>query len=310
MNTKTPEEIGAKMDALNLWEAVLPFNWAVKPSGTAIPYFCTVLRGDGQKVKIRFLMLEGWQTFHDYIHTGVDRNFGYYLTPMEMPHFELVVDHSGAVSVFRNNPGYLPRDLDGREKELCSKILWESYGVMMRMESEEKLPLSFASEKSMFARIEESGGNWVDAPLVIPEPRPFVEQIAIPKELVNKAKDLPLDPSVAVEIDFRLLFNVMTREDRPRCAYKLMAIEEGTQARVVDQTMSVAADFSLKAMWLSIPSRLLTAFVERGKIPGQIKVTTGRLFRILRPIGIEFPVKLSLHDKLDLLNEAFKPLGK
>ena len=31
-------ELGAKMDALGLWELLEPYNFAVKPRGPAVPY--------------------------------------------------------------------------------------------------------------------------------------------------------------------------------------------------------------------------------------------------------------------------------
>ena len=37
--TRKAEEVGAKMDALGLWELLEPYNFAVKPKGTAFPYF-------------------------------------------------------------------------------------------------------------------------------------------------------------------------------------------------------------------------------------------------------------------------------
>lgn len=298
MKTESIEELGRKMDALGLWDAVMPFNWAVKPSGVVFPYFCTLLKGDGTAVKVRFLMLEGWQTFHDYIRTRIDMNFGCYQTPMEMPHFELVISASGEAMVFRHDAGYMPRALDERERSLCARILWEAYGVMMRVESDRKLPLRFASEKSMFARVEDPSGEWGDAPLTIPEPRPYVEEVTFPKTLVSKAKDLPLDSGMSVAADFRLLANVMTKEPRPRCAYELSVVDLATGVHILRDKTSVSAEGGLKAMWQAMPSRVLAGLVGYGRIPGAIKVTSGRVFRFLRSICLELPIRLSLHDKL------------
>lgn len=298
MKTESPEELGRKMDALGLWDAAMPFNWAVKPSGVVFPYFCTLLKGDGVAVKIRFLMLEGWQTFHDYIRTRIDRNFGCYQTPMEMPHFELVISASGEAMVFRHDPGYMPRALDERERILASRILWEAYGVMMRVETDKKLPLKYASEKSMFARVEDSSGVWCDVPLTIPDPRPYVEEVSFPKALVSKAKDLPLDSGTAVSVDFRLLPNVMTKEARPRCAYALSVVDLTSGVEILRDKTSVSPEGGLKAMWQAMPSRVLAGFVEYGRIPGVVKVTSARVFRFLRSICIELPIKLSLHDKI------------
>lgn len=299
MKNESLEEIGKKMDALNLWDAILPFNWVVKPSGVVFPYFCTLLKGDGVNVKIRFLMLEGWQTFHDYIRTRIDRNFGYYLTPMEMPHFELVISSSGDALVFRHDPGYMPRALNERERALTEKILWEAYGIMMRVEADKKLPLQFASEKSMFARVENSSGVWNDSPMAIPEPRPFVEEVSFSKALVTKAKDLPLEANMAVAVDFRLLSNVMTKESRPRCAYQLIVVDLATGVKIVQDKTSISPEGGLKAMWQAMPQRVLAGLVEYGRIPGIIKVTSGRVFRLLRSLCLELPIKLSMHDKIE-----------
>ncbi len=294
------------MDALGIWDSLLPFNWVVKPSGTVFPYFCTCLKGEAPHVKVRFLMLEGWQTFHDYIHTRMDRNFGFYSTPMEMPHFEMVVFSGGDVHVFRHDPGFMPRTLDVRESEMCSRIMWEAYGVMMRLETDHNLPLKFAAEKAMFARIQSSSGAWDDAPMNIPEMRPYVEEISFPKAHIAKAKDMPLADDYILELDFRLLPNVMTKEPRSRCAYELQAIDASTGQRVFSDRTSVIAEGGLKGLWLAMPPRVLEHLVAGSRLPSRIKVVSGRVFRLLRFLCHELPIKISLHDRLDLLEQSFK----
>ena len=93
--THKAEEVGAKMDALGLWDVLEPYNFAVKPKGIVFPYFCTAVKGERKPVKVRFLMLEGWQTLHDFVRTRFDVNFGFYSTPAEMPHLELVIVENG-----------------------------------------------------------------------------------------------------------------------------------------------------------------------------------------------------------------------
>ena len=116
----TIEELAAKLDGLNLWSVVDGRTWAVKPQHTVFPYFCTAIRGGGPQVKVRFLILEGWQTMHDFVRTRVDRFFGYYLTPMEMPHFELVVLDNGQFKLFRHDPCFVPHEVTPNEQELCA----------------------------------------------------------------------------------------------------------------------------------------------------------------------------------------------
>lgn len=303
---KSPEEIGGMMDALGLWGELMPYNWAIRPKGTVFPYFCTLLKDDRKEVKVRFLMLEGWQTFHDYIHTRLDRFFGYYLTPMELPHFELVVLSGGELKVFRHDPGYVPRVLTEGERGLVAKVMWESYGVMLRIESDRRLALSFADTNAMFSRVEGSDGVWSDMPLPIPRPERYVERISFPKEDVEKAKDLPFVRQEVIEVDFRLLPGVVTAEPRPRCAYALVATDAATGERIVSDKVSIGREGGLKALWEAMPARLLKHIIARGRFPGEIKLVSGRVFRMLRPLCLQIPFRLSLHDRLPHLEEAFK----
>lgn len=303
---RTPEEIGSKMNALGLWSEFGRFTWAVRLNGFAVPYFCTVARGDGNPVCTRFLMLEGWQTLHDFVHTGHDHNFGYYSNPMELPHFELVVLKDASTKVFRHDPGYFPRDLNDRERALCVRILWEAYGLLLRFESERELPLRFAGEKAMFARVEDPAGCWRDEPLPIPHPPPYIERITFEKADLARAKDLPFATEEALDVDFRLLPTVTTQEARPRCCYLLAAVDAKTGARVIWNKMTVNADCGLKTLWELMPPRLLKHLLARGHIPGEIRLASGRVFRMLRPLGESLPFKLSLHDQLPQLEAAIR----
>ena len=303
----TVEEIGAKMDALGLWEAIVPYNWALRPCGHAVPYFCSVLKDANPKVRVRFLLLEGWQTFHDFVRTRVDHAYGFYSTPMEFAHYELLVCANAGARLYRHDPGYVPQEVRGGEAEaLCCKLLWEAYGVMLRIESDRSLALQFADEKAMFSRLEGADGKWTDAPLVIPSPRPHVEHVSLEKELVRRAKDLPIVRERVLEVDFRLCPGVITREARPRCAYRFVALEPTTGERALDLTRSVEREGGLRGLWESLAQLLLKSFVERGQVPGEVKVVSPRTFRMLRPLCLELPFKLSLHDRLERLEAAFR----
>jgi len=303
--SRTPEEIGAKMDALGLWELLEPYNFAVKPRGTVFPYFCTVLKGDGKPVKVRFLMLEGWQTLHDYVRTRMDRNFGFYSAPIELPHLELVVMTTGEAKLFRHDTGYMPQEADAPQRNLGARILWEAYGVMMRVEGDRKLPMRFADEKGIFARVETAEGEWKDVPLVIPDPPPYTEKVSFQKADVKAAQDLPFAKDDVLELDFRLLTGIMTKEPRPRCVYGLKAVDAKTGEAVIDCRVSVHPEAGLRGMWEAMPGQVLKALVRRGRVPGEIKTCSGRVFRFLRPLCLELPFKLSLHDALPSFAVSF-----
>ena len=295
---RTPEEIGAKMDALGLWDLLEPYNFAVKPKGTVFPYFCTVLKGERKPVKVRFLMLEGWQTLHDFVRTRVDRNFGIYSSPAELPHLELVVLEDGALKLFRHDTGYVPLEANESQRQLAARILWEAYGVMLRVESDRSLPMKFSAEKAIFARVESAPDVWEDRPLEIPNPPPYEEKMTFAKADLKAAQDLPFVREDVLELDFRVLPGVMTKEARPRCVYELKAVDPKTGEVAMASRVSMHPEAGLRALWESMPAQVLKELIRRGKVPGELKVRSGRVFRFLRPLCLELPFKLSLHDSL------------
>lgn len=303
---RTIEDIGAKMNALGIWEKLLPYNFAVKPRGTVFPYFCTVLKGDRKPIKVRFLMLEGWQTLHDFVQLLHDRNYGFYLSPAEMPHFELLVLEDGQITLFRHDMGYVPIRADEAQRKLVAKILWEAYGVMMRLENDGKLPLRYASDKAIFARIENGDGTWNDGPLEVPNSRHHVEQVTFQKADIKAAKDLPIIPDMVIDVDFRIAQNIITKEKRPRFVYRLLAIDDKTNSTIIDSNVSMAHNSTLKELWESMPAQVLKCIVKGGKVPREIQVMSGRVFRLLRPICMELPIKLSMHDTLKALETRFQ----
>ena len=299
--THSVDELGAKMDALGLWELLEPYNFAVKPRGTAFPYFCTVFKDKTPGVKVRFMMLEGWQTLHDFVRTRCDNNFGFYSSPAGMPHFELVVLDEGQTRLFRHDTGFLPREAVGAGRDLAAKILWEAYGVMLRVEADNRLPLKFADNRAVFARVERAPGEWVDEPLVIPDPPPHVEKIVFQKSDIKAAQDLPIaaPADFSIELDFALVPGLATKEPRPKCVYRLVAVDAKTGMPVFESRVSMAPGGTLRGIWEEMPQQMLKALLKFGRIPGEVKVRSGRVFRMLRPLCIELPFKLSLHDRLE-----------
>jgi len=300
MTERSPVEVAAKIDALGLWKIAAPSNWAVRLHGTAVPYFCSILLFDEGPVRVRFLMLEGWQTFHDYLLHRLDSSAGFYLTPAEMPHFEVCFLREGPPHIFRHDPGYQPRELlpDEPRADLCARILWQSYGVMMRLEADPKLAFAYADEQSMFARIEALDGTWSDGPLAIIPPRPHVESVSLPKADLKTAADLPLVADEAWDCDVTILTDIVTRDPRPRCVYSFHAADARTGASVFDSRAAMDPDGGLRGLWEGVPVVLLKQMLALRRIPGEVRVSSKRLFRLLRPLGVELPFKLSLHDQI------------
>lgn len=296
------ESIGARMDALGLWKELVPYNFAIKPRGTVYPYFCTVIVGDGDApVKARLLMLEGWQTMHDYVRTRIDCNFGFASSPLEFPHFELVVMKDSSVSVFRQDVGFMPQDVSGERREFVARLLWEAFGVFLRVDGDRSLPLKFAEDRAVFARVEGADGSWSDEPLKIPDPPPHRETVSFPKDVMKSAQDMSMDSGLVLEVDFRLLSSVMTKEPRPRTVYELAIANGKTGEALASRRVSLTPIAGLREVWEAMPAQVLSEIVRIGRVPGEICVKSGRVFRMLRPLCMELPFRLSLHDRLERL---------
>ena len=301
----TVEEAADKFVSLDIWDTVSSSNWIVKPTGTAVPYFCTVMKGDGGIVRYRLLMIEGWQTFHDYIRGRIDPDYGFYSTPMEIPHYELAARTDGRAPVFRHDAGYGPLPVQGgRDGELCRKILWQCCGVAMRMETDPSLPMSCSQQQAMFGREESASGEWSDKAFPIPQSRPYTEKIAIRKDIIAKVKDLPFKADETLELDFGIDAGYITSDPPPRFAYLLSAVDAATGEKAIWMSSSVNRDGSLKKLWEDAPEAVMIGIARRGRVPGEIKVRSGRVFRFMRPLCMELPLKLSMHASLPMLEKV------
>ncbi len=294
------EDLVRKIDALDLWSAIQHCRWAVKPMGTVFPFFCETCLGDGKPVKVRFLMLEGWTSFLDYVQFVIDRANSFCTSPIELPHFELIVMASGEFHLYRYDTGFSPREADDRQKAFVARILWEAYGVMLRVESDPGLAMRYAAERAVFARVETATGHWEDIPLPVPPRSKTSDHIAIPKDEIRRAKDLPFLKEKVLHVHFALLMCVVTKEVRPRNVYAFEAYDPAKGQRVFDWRVSMPPGGTLKGLWESMPAQFVRSLNHLGYTPGEVKVKDPRVFRLLRSLCVELPFKLSLHDELEM----------
>ena len=307
----TVAAIARRIDGLDLWDKVAPYHWALKPHGTAFPYFCVILKGQGTPVKARIMLLEGWKTFQDFLRMRIDPNFGFYSSPEEFPQYELVLLNDGSEpKLYRQEPCYMPVQASAAGEELCRRMLWEILGVMMRIEIDDQLPMKFATDKALFARVEGPDGTWRDEPLAIPMPQPHVEHISIPAAVINIVKDMQFAQDEVLELDFRIMHGIYTHEEHPRCVYVLLAIDAKTGARVILDSSATKPDHGLRSIWETMPPRIVKRMMQMGHVPGEIRLLSQRMFRLLRPLCVHLPFKVSLHDKLPNLEASFAELVK
>lgn len=295
------EEIAVKVDSLDLWRQFSMCNWAAKVHGFAKPFFCVVLfPHPADIVKLRLLFIEGWHTFHDFLRLRMDESFGWYTSPMEMKHFEVVyLKDAQPPRIFKHEPAFVPSPVKGdAEEAICRKLLWQAFGIMLRLETEGNLGVKYAAEKAIFSRVEKREGVWEDFPLEICEAPVHQETVSFPTALLDRAKALAMDNSFVLTADFGLLPNVMTKDLRPRTVYQLRVVDTSTSQSIVRQ-MSVPPGGTLRGMWESLPARILSIIVELSHVPGEIRMKSKRLYRLMRPLMHQLPIKLTIREDIE-----------
>lgn len=304
---KDTEALARKIEQLGLWDIAEAHNWAIKPRGSVFPYFCIFMRERGADCRMRLFLLEGWQTMHDWVCLRMDPDYSCYLSTSELPSFEVAYVKKG-ILVVRHDPAVFPWLVSPMQNDLVGKMLWQVYGVMLRLEADHSLPLKYASERALFSRVELESGEWIDEPLPIPKPPPYVEKIDIDASLVKQAKALPIDDKLRVAVDVRAQFEEDSPNTRPHLYYAMRGIELSTQEMIFNNEARVkpAMGGSLKLLWLQMPASLLGYFIKLGRLPCEIQVVSGRVFRFLRPVFLNLSVKLSKLEEIPGLEKCFK----
>lgn len=294
MPDRSLESIAEKIKALDIWRLVRSHNWVVKPRGTAFPYFLAFLGDKREQVSYHLMLIEGWKTFLDFICMLRDNDYGFSSSLDDVSHYEVLYLEVPPYYVFlRHDPGYVPRFLNEKEKDLLARMLWETYGVMMRIESDNSLPLKFASDHAMFARVEGPDGVWSDVSMPIPPAQPHVERVTVPKAILNAVKDMPFEQDLKVAVDYRVDLTKATKEPRPRNPYLLKMVNAATGELLYQMNYISSPEDGLRGIWESLPHLLLAGLEHIGKVPGEVVTPSGRVFRLVRSLCNEIPFKLT-----------------
>ena len=304
MDRHDPFSIAHAIVALNAWEKAARHNWALVPQTSADPYIVSVVLEKAPPVKARLLLFPGLTVFRDYMLTRRFADFGVYMSLMDFPHFELLVTHDGTIELFSHRPGFVPVRPSSIELAFLAPLLYECYGVMLRLEQEPDLPLTYAEKNALFARKESVPDVWCDGPLGMPKEEVInlEEHVAVDRRACEEAKVLPIFPKERWEIDFVMVPLYRTPGPDPRFLYLLAAVDAESGEKMVWEKMSVdGKPDGLKRLWEGHAQRLLDAIRKRGRVPGEIHVRSPRMARFLRPLGLHLPFKLVQHAKLPSL---------
>ena len=311
MNRHDVNEIAKAIAALNLWEKASAHNWALVPQTSELPYLVTAGPENKKNSPVlgRLHLFPGFVPFRDFMLSRKIKDFGVGMSPMDFDHFEMVSAKGGVTELFVYEPGFVPRALTDAEREFIAPLLYECYGLMMRLEENPDLPLAYVKDNALFARKEISENVWIDGPLKLPDERqnPYTEQVSLSKAKCAAAAKLPTVAAEKWELDFVMVPAYQTREKRSRFLYVLAAVDSATGERRVWEKMSVdGKPDGLKRMWEAHAQRVLDRILIEGRIPGALHVRSPRMARFLRPLGMQLPFKLVQFAKLPALEATLE----
>lgn len=308
MDKKNPFEIFRAIVELKAWERAAKHNWALVTQASDLPYVASVLlEQPPSPVVARLMLFPGLPAFRDYVISRQVPDYGVCMSPLDIPHFEAVEARNGKLELFCYDAGYVPQPPNPAQQAFYAAMLYECYGIMMRMEEKPDLPLAYFKQQAMFARKEILPDNWIDGPLKLPQDGVVQsqERISLKKTDCAKAKEMPVFPKEIWEIDYVLVPSYHTQSARPRFLYLLAAVNQATGERMVWECLSVdGKPNGLLRLWEGHAQRLLNAIIAQGRVPGEIHVRTGRMTRFLRPLGMQLPFKLVQHAKLATLESV------
>ena len=307
MDKTDPYELIRAIAEMNPWERAARHNWALLPQTSEEPFIVTFLPEKDRPGPVvgRLLLFPGFALFRDYLISRQVPDFGVGMSPVDFRHYEAVALKDGGVELFSYEPGFVPLPPGSEDRKVLAPLLFECYGMLLRLEEKPDLPLAYVEQKAMFARKEVVDGVWIDGPFILPaeEVVQQLERVELAKEACAKAKALPVFPKEIWEVDFAMIPSYHTPGPHPRFLYLLCAVNAESGERMVWERMSVdGKEDGLKRMWESHAQKLLDGMIKWGRVPGQIHVRSGRVMRFVRPLGLQLPFKLVRHEKLPSLD--------
>lgn len=313
MDKNNIDDIAKAICALDAWDKVLKYNWALVSEMFDNPLIvCVHVPHDGP-VKFRLMLFNGFVAHRDFAIFMQNPDVSYALSPIDIDHFEIVVLKDGGVEILDCRPGYAPARPNEEMRSLLAPVLCECYGLIMRIEDDPEIPAMYKDQNAIFSRKEGLDGKWRDAPLKAPDMKTitWTERIGLDRTKCSQAARFNMAQGEVWEVDFIQLPIFRTDDKDPRIMYLFAAVDANTGERRVWDKIVVDSKFprngtldALKVLWESLASRILEGVLKRGEVPSELHVRTQRTMRFLRPLGLQIPVKLVLHHQLPRLTSV------
>ena len=289
---------------------------------------CFVIFGGQPKEfrNIRFLV--GWKAFYDLVTRLADpaKQVATWLLEIRMIELlfvneTLLFEHEQTflkklkrqpgeactTPVFRSIvPGYHPWLPEARERDLLETVLYQAFGMAMRVEADGML-LKTRFPREILMRKQDAKGVWQDAWTPVKEVGDEEVEVRIESKRLQALRNLPLKP-IILQLDLMFTpMQILPEGQRPQTAYVLLAVDAQSGFIVAGDLLQ--ATEGIAHMWAQIPERLLEIFDRLGGCPSAIEIGTDRMANLLRPLGEFLPFKMVRRERLAVLDAARENLS-
>lgn len=301
------DEIAKAIVALDVWKKASKYNWALVSELFDKPLIAVINPAPNGPIKARLLLFNGFKSHRDFLIFQQSRDLSFATSTVDFDHYEVIGLKDGSAEIYDYRPGYVPVHPDEETRAILAPVLYECYGLLLRIDEDPELPAMYMQEKSLFSRREGLDGKWHDAPLRPPDlgTVTWTERIGLDRAKCAQAARLDVATDEAWEVDFVQMPLFRTGDSKARMMFLFAAVDSKSGERRIWQKMAVDPATprngtldALKPLWESLAGHLLDGVISRGKVPGEIHVRSQRMMRFLRPLGMQLPFKIVMHREM------------
>ena len=310
MDKNNIDEVAKAITALKMWKKAAKYNWALVSELFDKPLIAVVNPAQQGPIVGRLMLFNGFAAHRDFLIFRQNADLSFATSPIDFDHYEVIGLKDGSAEIFDYRPGFIPTHPDDETRALLAPVIYECYGLMLRIDENPELPALYMKDQALFSRKEGLDGKWHDAPLRPPnlDTVTWTERVGLDRTKCAQAARLNMEPDEAWEVDFTQMPLYRTGDSQARMLFLFVAVDAKTGERRVWQKLAVDPSIprngtldALKPLWESLAAHVLDGVIRRGKVPGAIHVRTQRLMRFLRPLGLQLPFKLVLHREMPQL---------
>ena len=310
MDKNNIDEVAKAIAALKVWKKASKYNWALVSELFDKPLIAAVNPTPQGPIVGRLLLFNGFVAHRDFLIFRQNPDLSFATSPIDFDHYEVIGLKDGSAEIYDYRPGFIPVHPDAETRALLVPVIYECYGLMLRIDEDPELPALYMKDKALFSRREGLDGKWHDAPLRPPnlDTVTWTERVGLDRVKCAQAVRLNMEPEEAWEADFTQMPLYRTDDHQARMMFLFVAVDAKTGERRVWQKLAVDPSIPrngtldvMKSLWESLAAHVLDGVIRRGNVPGAIHVRNQRMMRFLRPLGLQLPFKIVLHREMPQL---------